>query len=126
MKNHITNLGERAPLMTGTSGLGDLFRWQDRYPNQPAARGTETSRAAAESARPRAESVREQCLTRIQENGPLTADEVADLLHESVLYIRPRIAELHKSGKIADSGKRRQNTSGQKAIAWAAVAATKN
>jgi hypothetical protein len=47
-----------------------------------------------------------------------TADEVAYALKESILAVRPRVCELHKMGKIADSGVRRENASGRSAIVW--------
>ena len=53
--------------------------------------------------------------------GNFTADEVAAQLGESVLAIRPRVTELAKDGRIADTGERRKNASGRKAIVWRLV-----
>jgi predicted ArsR family transcriptional regulator len=48
----------------------------------------------------------------------LTADEVAHALGESVLSVRPRICELGRTGKVQDTGRRRQNRSGRNAAVW--------
>jgi hypothetical protein len=53
--------------------------------------------------------------------GPLTADEAAAKLGESVLSIRPRISELRARGLIAPTGERRRNASGMRAMVWGVV-----
>jgi len=57
----------------------------------------------------------------VEQSTGLTADEVAGRLGLSILSIRPRITELARLGKVRDSGERRRNGSGRKAIVWAAV-----
>jgi predicted ArsR family transcriptional regulator len=57
---------------------------------------------------------------------PSTADEVAAALEISVLHARPRISELRALGKVQDSGERRKNDSGHKAIVWKATACDEN
>jgi predicted ArsR family transcriptional regulator len=66
---------------------------------------------------PRAPILREKCLQALS-LGPLTADEVADRVGATVLAIRPRISELARTGDIMDTGDRRPNASGHKAIVW--------
>ena len=58
---------------------------------------------------------------RALQTRPMTADEVAALLGETVLSIRPRVAELRKLGKIAATGDKRRNESGMLASVWASV-----
>lgn len=86
----------------------------------PAARDTDTSRAAASAITPSAARLRMMVLGAIRAAGPagLTADEAADRLGLSVLTVRPRVSELGKAGSIVDAGSRRANRSGRKAIVW--------
>lgn len=91
----------------------------DRYPGSPGYKDADTSRAAAETVKPRAATLRNLCLQQLRQQD-LTADEVAAHLSESVLSIRPRIAELKKRNLIVDSGKRRRNASGENAKVWRA------
>lgn len=94
----------------------DMFDRAPKYPFAPAARDIDTSRGAA----PKQERVSElhrQCIQILMAH-PSTADEVAKALKESVLLIRPRIAELRRQGKIRDTGNRRKNESGKSAAVW--------
>lgn len=97
----------------------DLFTQTARvkYPHAPGFKSRSTSQAAANETGPRAAVLRDACLAALT-GADLTADEVAARLGESVLSIRPRISELAKMGKIADSGERRENDSGHRAIVW--------
>lgn len=97
----------------------DLFS-PDRYPSQPGWKRRDTSRAAAESMKGRAQTLRDAALAVIKQSAGLTADEVAAHLGESVLAIRPRVTELSAKGLIFDSRSRRQNASGKRAIVWLA------
>lgn len=80
---------------------------------------TSTAALAAIEVTGRAKNLRAQALWLIR-GGSLTADEVAALLDESVLAIRPRITELNQAKAIIDTGERRRNHSGRNAIVWAA------
>jgi len=88
------------------------------YPLQPGARERDTSFAAAEAIAPKAQTLRELCMTVFHAEDGLTADEVADVLGHSILSVRPRITELARLDYIEDSGNRRPNISGKKAIVW--------
>lgn len=90
----------------------DLFT----YPSAAGWKGAETSQAAAQSIN--AASVRAKVLKAIQRMGDATADEVADHLRIDKLTIRPRCSELSNLGKIIDSGDRRHNASGKRAVVW--------
>ena len=48
----------------------------------------------------------------------MTADEAALFLSIDKLSIRPRFSELNRTGEIVDTGERRANDSGKKAIVW--------
>lgn len=71
-----------------------------------------------DTANPRSLRVQVEILFQRNRMG-LTADEVAALLVQSVLAVRPRVAELRKEGFIRDTGLRRSNASGKRAIVWA-------
>ena len=94
--------------------MTDLFRY-------PGAQDRDTSWAAAEAMAPKAASLREMALTILERSNGLTADQVAARLGLSILSIRPRVTELSRLHKVRDTGERRANASGHKAIVWAAV-----
>lgn len=81
---------------------------------------SDTRAAAAEAIAPRIARLLMLVLETIRESDGLTADEVASRLKLSPLTVRPRVAELHKAGGVADSGLRRKNRSGRNAIVWVA------
>jgi predicted ArsR family transcriptional regulator len=99
----------------------DLLDWTPRYPVTPGAKAPGTSTEAAEAMRPRAGILRAKVLACLRRLGPLTADECADAMHETVLTIRPRFSELRALNQITDTGERRQNDSGRNAIVWRAA-----
>tara|TARA_R100001086_G_scaffold238543_1_gene163371 strand:+ start:1012 stop:1368 length:357 start_codon:yes stop_codon:yes gene_type:complete len=88
------------------------------YPLTPGAKGTDTSFYAADAIAPKASTLREMCKSVFLVEDSLTADEVADVLGQSILSIRPRITELSRLDFLEDSGDRRPNSSGKKAIVW--------
>lgn len=91
----------------------DLFTYQPRTTRQ-------TSIAAMRSVTSRSPNLRTRCWRVINERGPMTADEVAAELGESVLSVRPQFTLLTKENKIADTGKTRRNDSDRQAIVWRA------
>lgn len=93
------------------------------YPHSPGFREPTTSRDAAKVTAGRATSLRERVFEAIRRSGSagLTADQAASALAETVLSIRPRVAELAKTGRLVRTGERRPNESGLKAAAWRAV-----
>lgn len=90
------------------------------YPEIPAARPTDTSMAAADSIADDAPGLRDQVLVAIRAAGALglTPDEAAAELNLTPFTTRPRFSELARMGSIEDSGLRRSNASGRKAIVW--------
>lgn len=97
--------------------MTDLFR----YPAAPGAQDRDTSRAAAADIAETAPQLRARALAAVERSNGLTADEVAGRLGLSILSIRPRLTELSRLGKVRDSGERRKNVSGKRAIVWAPV-----
>ena len=87
------------------------------YPESPGYQDTDTSEAAAESMQMEVNGLRALCLEAIVKS-PLTPDEVARCIGRDRLAIRPRITELKEMGLIEDSGERRSNVSGRKAIVY--------
>jgi hypothetical protein len=104
---------------------GDLFNWRPapRYPDTPGHRGIDTSMAAAEALAPRLGHLQRIALFTIRAAGVhgLTADELAARLDSDRWSIQPRTSELRRKGLILDSGQRRNNATGKKAIVWIAT-----
>ncbi|MDE2098719.1 MAG: hypothetical protein KGL39_15805 [Patescibacteria group bacterium] len=89
------------------------------YPDAPGAKGPETSAEAAAAQAETAEALRIRCLAHVRLRDQ-TADECATALGVSILSVRPRFSELAARQQIFDSGVRRANASGHKAIVWTA------
>jgi|GEM_PF-1964770 len=47
-----------------------------------------------------------------------TADEIAFAIGRGILTVRPRVSELARAGILTDSGARRPNSTGRRAIVW--------
>lgn len=90
----------------------DLFA----YPHTAGYRLTDTSYAAAQAID--APTLRSKVLDVLARVGPLTADQCSVALSIDKLSIRPRLTELKALGKVIDSGQRRPNSSGKRAIVW--------
>ena len=97
----------------------DMVQLLMKYPEVPGHKGERTSYEASMVMRGRAPKLRYRCLTALENAGPMTADEVAEVLGESVLSIRPRFSELKRNGLILPTGERRKNISGRPAVVWA-------
>lgn len=81
----------------------------------------DTRRASYEAIKPKEGTLKAKCLQALKMFGPKTADEIALILGESILSIRPRIADLAKQLVIVDTGIRRENDSGKLATVWKAI-----
>lgn len=88
-----------------------------KYPDEPGWKEGDTAREAAESMSLRAVMLRKRCYDLIRRYPEHTADEIADLLGESLLAIRPRISELRRMQYIRNHG-RGCNRSGMAAHRW--------
>lgn len=86
-------------------------------------RETDTSREAAEHiSKTRGKVLLAKVLNAYQQSVfGMTADECADALGESILAIRPRVSELKRAGKLADTLARRKNSSGRNAAVFKAL-----
>jgi predicted ArsR family transcriptional regulator len=98
--------------------MGTRFDRGANYPQSPGYRQTDTSKAAAESMKPSKAILRAAVLNLLYPALCVTADEAADILGIDKLSIRPRFSELREEGLIVDTGDRRRNDSGRKAIVW--------
>jgi predicted ArsR family transcriptional regulator len=92
------------------------------YAEKIGFKGGITSAEAAEKTAPIAENYRARVLSEITKTGGSTADEIAAALRASILTVRPRVSELHKAGRIRDTGARRANSSGHRAVVWGLLA----
>jgi len=93
------------------------------YPDVPGHKGTDTAIAAADAMEPHCARLQRMALKAIREAGAdgLTAEELADTVGVERVVIQPRTSELRLKRMIADSGQRRRNRSGKKAIVWVAA-----
>lgn len=87
------------------------------YPDSPGYKEGGTSKDAASDVAGRAKYLQSRCLRALR-GGNFTADELAAIIGEHVLSVRPRISELYKKGLVCKSGEKRPNQSGKKAIVW--------
>lgn len=91
-----------------------------QYPVSPGHRGVETSIEAASGIAHKLGRLQRMALEAIREAGfaGLTADELAEQLGLDRWSVQPRTSELKRLGKICDSGLRRRNSTGKRAICW--------
>jgi len=82
------------------------------YPEIPGSRPTVTSEKAARQVKTRSKVAQDQILALLDAHGPLTADECAELLGYRILFMRPRMSELKKMGKVIESGITRMSSEG--------------
>ncbi len=90
------------------------------YPETPGHRWVDTSIEAAAAIESHCGRLQRMSLRGIREAGEagLTTDELADRLNVDRGSIQPRTSELKLLGLICDSGQRRRNANGKRAIVW--------
>ncbi|MEP9402219.1 hypothetical protein [Sphingomonas sp. VNH70] len=92
------------------------------YPTENNHRGVETSREAAEMAAPMSSRLRAIVHGILFEHPKgLTVEEVCAIADMPRYSLQPRHTELLKLGMIRDTGERRFNESGARAIVWRAT-----
>lgn len=96
------------------------------YPDAPGHRNVDTSIDAADALTPKLGRLQRLAEATIRDAGSngLTADELASRLDLDRWSIQPRTTELRRKGIILDSGQRRHNATGKRAIVW--IAATRD
>lgn len=94
------------------------------YPDTPGHRRVDTSTKAAFDLAPKLSRLQRLAAGAIRSAGTrgLTADELAAVLLMDRWSIQPRTSELKLKGVIVDSGQRRDNATGKRAIVWIASA----
>lgn len=95
----------------------------DSYPNYPGSRGVDTSEAAAAAMAPKIGRLQRTTLQIVKNAGlrGITTNEIAELCDIDRGSVQPRTSELKLLGLIRDSGYRRCNANGKKAIVWIAT-----
>jgi hypothetical protein len=99
----------------------DFEAARKRYPVRSGYKekgGTSQDAANAIEATGRAQLLRDRVLQHFQAGHESTADEVAAVLDEHILSIRPRCSELRERKLITTTGKRRQSSGGKMSNVW--------
>lgn len=91
------------------------------YPGTPGykERGG-TSELAATDIKERACKLRDRVLAILKIKS-CTADEVAEIMDEDILSIRPRFSELKTMKRIRKTGERRPSSRGKSSVVWEVV-----
>jgi hypothetical protein len=120
-------MSEQYEMFTSTIGLGGhKTKVAIDHPSVAVRHDAgDTSREAAEKAKPHAGKQRELIHFWIKWAGKseakgMTADELSMLLELPAQSVSARINGLHKDGYITDSGVRRKTRYGRNAIVWVA------
>lgn len=92
----------------------------NRYPDSPGHRGVDTSVVAGDQIASSIGRLQRIVLTAITEAGAIgrTTNELAGLLKIDRSSVQPRTSELRLKRMIIDSGQRRRNANGKRAIVW--------
>lgn len=90
------------------------------FPTLPHAKGSDTSKAAAESMRPHAGGLRERVFNCVKHAGKIgiTCDALEVLLALTHQCCSARVNELRNAGRIVDSGRRTSTRSGRAAAIY--------
>lgn len=96
--------------------MGDHVHLQLEF-DPPAQRHSPESVAAAEDIVPSASTLRARVYAALVERGPMTDEEMQEVLGMNPSTQRPRRVELWRAGKVARVGKR-LTRSGRTAAVW--------
>lgn len=89
--------------------------------NAPYQKHSQTSKLAAEEIKPEAATLREQVYQALKDIGPMTDEEMQDLLDMNPSTQRPRRIELQRAGWVEGTGSKRLTKSQRQAVVWRAV-----
>lgn len=90
------------------------------YPNKPGHCGISTSMEAADSIASVSNRLRALVYRTLHAHSAgLTVDELCEVVGHARYSLQPRFTELRHAGSIHDTGQRRFNVSGRRAIVWA-------
>ncbi|HEX8447673.1 MAG TPA: hypothetical protein VF649_13795 [Sphingomonas sp.] len=95
----------------------------DMYSSTPGHRGVDTSIEAADAIASVTARLQRAVLAWIRAKGAdgATTVEIADGIKVDRASAQPRTSELRQLGLIDDSGRRRHNPNGKRAIVWVAI-----
>ena len=93
----------------------------DSEPLPPHVRGSDTSRAAAESMVSNTGRLKQMIIAHLRIEGGCTCDEIEVALSMRHQTASARIRELRDSGAIVDTGERRKTRSGRNAAVYTLV-----
>lgn len=83
------------------------------YPHAPGHKGaSDTGRDAAEAFHPKLAPRRAEVIEHLRQNGPATAEDIAEATGRHWYVVRPRISELKALGLVTDTGLRRETPFG--------------
>lgn len=91
------------------------------YPSEPGFKGNaDTGREAAEAMQSKCGRLQQMALAHIRAAGAggYTADELSAAMGMDRWTVQPRTSELKAKGLIVDSGQRRRNVTGKRAVVW--------
>ena len=89
-----------------------------KYRNYPGAKVAGASQDAADDISEHAETLRDRVDKLFSQHDGLTADECAEQLGLEIWFVRRRLSELRRMGRIAETDQRRKNRSGMTATVW--------
>lgn len=83
------------------------------YPHAAGHKGTiETGKLAADAFRSKLAPRRAEVIEHLRQNGPATAEDIAEATGRHWYVVRPRISELKALGLVIDTGLRRETPLG--------------
>lgn len=109
---------EQLSLLEATRQRMDVVRLPVERP--PFQKHSETSKDAADKAKPSAATLRGRVREFLRTHGPATDEQIQDALGMNPSTQRPRRIELVTAGFVRDSGSVRKTKSGRAATVWEA------
>lgn len=97
------------------------YPFEREYEKPPFQAHSETSEKAADAMHGISAEKRRQVLKAFLDHGPMTDEEVQELLGMNPSTERPRRVELVDKGCVRNSGRQRMTRSGRWAVVWEAV-----